>query len=169
MQQGLRHVAMVMLVQDMGDQVRPEMTASQRLWQPPAQVLSIRRLPVRQAIARVQRRDQNVLDDEVAIALESGAGRNCFDWFDDAFAIDAQFCRLAFLLRTRALGRLTFCHRVVHLSRLFVHAARFEDWPLFLALEDGHFVIEACDQILERMDLFEQAFGKGLKLAHLFL
>ena len=145
------------------------MAVVQRLWQPPSQVASVQCLPTRQAIARVQRRDQNILDDEVAIALETGAGRNDFDWLDDAFAINVQFCRLVFFLRTRTLAGLALRSLVIRLSRFFVHAARLEDRALLLALENGHFVIEVSDPVLERVNFFEQALGEGLKFADLFL
>lgn len=55
MQQRLRHVTAVMLIQNMGNQVRFEMPALQSLWQLAHQVPPIRRLPVCETIAWVFR------------------------------------------------------------------------------------------------------------------
>ena len=144
-------MAVVMLVEHVAAQLRPEVPAVEVRRHGSEQPLAVRRLPDLPAIAGVVGLDTQVLHDEVAIALEPRAGGNRRLRRELARLMDRQLLGLAAFGRTGALARRTSAATVRRAATIIaaigiivgfgfarrLHPARLEPRPRLLPLQDS--------------------------------
>jgi hypothetical protein len=149
-QQRLRDLAVMMLVEHELAQAGTEMAAVEVGGQFAAQPLPRRGLPHLQAIAGVERFDLEVLDHEVAIAFKARSCRQRLREGHRDLLMDRQLVGLATLVRAGAFLRGTFARgaglpvlwRRGVSRRLLFHPTRFEGRLALLALEHGDLIAQ---------------------------
>ncbi len=168
MQQGLGDLAVVVLIEHVAAQLRPEVPAVKARRQLAHAPLPVRGLPHLEAIANVVGRNAQLLHDEVTIPFEAGVRRQRLTRGDLDGLVNRQLLALAALRRARTLAV-----RLLGVRRLGrrVHTARLELRLRLLALEHGDLVAQLLNQLRlpqylldELLDLPEQSIHQRTAL-----